>query len=89
MKKYNYEYIDEINRGSCQAVFGSMTRTINAQNILADAAIRSDIIKLSQSSGVRGCVYGLSYSCAQAGNVTTVLSNAGVSVKRFLDGNDS
>ncbi len=66
----------------CSAEIGSVTQAIRAQNALASAAIPSNVIK-SQSSSRHGCVYGVSFSCAQENNVRTVLTNAKIPVRHW------
>lgn len=70
----------------CIAVIGSMTQTMRAQNVLAMAAIRTEVIKADSSLVRRGCAYALLYACAQDENVRDVLSNAGIRVKSFHRG---
>ena len=67
----------------CVAVIGSMTQAMRAQNVLASAAIRAQIIKADSLQGKHGCVYALSYPCSQAGNVKRILSDAGVKVRAY------
>ena len=68
----------------CRIAIGSITNAMNAQKILAAAAIPSAVIKYDeQNGGGRGCVYGLSFSCAQSNNVRSVLSGAGVRVRKW------
>lgn len=66
----------------CWAAIGSMTQAMKAQKALANAAIPSTVIK-SDSSLRRGCIYGLSFSCAQEKNVGVVLSSARIAVKEW------
>ncbi len=71
-------------RGVCTAVIGSMTLAMKAQSVLAEAAIRSSITKISSGVTHNGCAYGVDFSCTQSRNVTTVLSRAGVRVRQYL-----
>jgi hypothetical protein len=41
--------------GICTAVIGSMTQAMKAQNLLAEAAIRAHISKISSSGAAGGC----------------------------------
>ena len=66
----------------CVAEIGSMTQSMRAQRILAESAIPTTVIKTNSSSN-RGCVYGLSFICAQSDNVEHVLMNTGVKVRRW------
>ncbi|MBQ1981645.1 MAG: hypothetical protein IIV80_03490 [Clostridia bacterium] len=72
--------------GTCTAVIGSMTQALRAQNLLADAAIRSTVTKISSSETRGGCAYGVDYPCTQAANVRTVLESAGLRVRQYLQG---
>ena len=70
--------------GTCTAVIGSMTNAMKAQTILAEAAIRVHISKISSSKATGGCAYGVDFPCTQSGNVKTVLDRAGIRVREFL-----
>ncbi len=76
---------NEINTKECIAVMGSMTRAMRAQNVLAEAAIRANVIKAESSQTGKGCAYALAYSCAQKDNVKRVLENAGIRVRSFSE----
>ena len=67
----------------CAVAIGSVTQAMKAQKILANAAIPSSVIKYEASSGIKGCIYGLSFSCAQARNARTVLDGAGVRARQW------
>ena len=67
----------------CLAVMGSMTQTMRAQKVLADAAIRTEIVKADSAHTRRGCAYALSYPCLQENNLRTVLSGAGIRIRDF------
>ena len=64
------------------AVVGSMTAAQRGQRALLGAAIRADIVK-SDKQSERGCGYGLLFAASQQGNVTAVLSDAHINVRRF------
>ena len=70
--------------GICTAVIGSMTLALKAQNVLAEAAIRASLTKVSSSETHNGCAYGVDFPCVQSGNVRTVLSRAGIRVRQYL-----
>ena len=72
--------------GTCTATFETMTVATKAQHALAHAAIRSEVIKLDSSYSGRGCAWGVEFSCAQETNVRTILGNARIPVKNYLDG---
>ena len=72
----------------CIAVIGSMTQAMRAQKILANAAIRAEIIKADASLTKRGCAYALEYACVQDQNVKTILTKAGIRVKSYHSGED-
>ena len=76
----------EIHAGSCTAVIGSMTGAMKAQSILAEAAIRASVVKISSAKATGGCAYGVDFPCTQSANVRTVLDRAGVRVREYLQG---
>ena len=57
----------------CITEVGSVTQAMKYQEILEKYAIPSKIIKTESSR--RGCVYALSYACAQQNNVNALLAN--------------
>lgn len=67
----------------CLAVMGSMTQTLHAQKVLADAAVRAEVVKADSAHTRRGCAYALSYPCSQENNVRTILSGAGIRVRDY------
>ena len=71
--------------GECSAAIGSVTQAMKAQKTLAAAAIPSTVVKWESSSRLRGCVYGVRFSCLQERNVKTVLSSAHIAVKQWND----
>lgn len=79
-------YPDDITRGTCTAVIGSMTGAMRAQSILAEAAIRAVVVKVSSSKNTGGCAYGVDFPCTQMSNAQTVLSRGGVRVREYLRG---
>lgn len=64
------------------AVVGSMTAAQRGQRALLGAAIRADIVK-SDKQSERGCGYGLLFAASQQGNVTAILSDAHINIRRF------
>ena len=70
--------------GTCTAVIGSMTQAMKAQSLLADAAIRGGITKISSARTHNGCAYGVEFPCTQSANVRTVLERGGVRVREYL-----
>ena len=69
--------------GECSAAIGSVTQAMKAQKALAEAAIPSTVIKWEASSRLRGCTYGVRYSCQQARNVQTVFAAARIVPKQW------
>jgi hypothetical protein len=63
-----------------------MTLAMRAQTILAEAAIRSAVVKVSSAKGTGGCAYGVDFPCTQMSNVVTVLQAAGIRVREYLQG---
>lgn len=72
-----------ISRNTCTASLNSMTLAMKAQSVLARAAIRSEVVKLSAAHARRGCAYGIEFSALQSGNVRTILSGAHINVKNY------
>lgn len=72
--------------GTCTASIGSQTLAIKAQKVLAQAAIRAEVVKLDSSRSGHGCAFGVEVSCAQMNNVRTILGNARIPVKFTSDG---
>ena len=56
----------------CIAVMGSMTQALRAQKVLADAAVRADVVKADAAHTRLGCAYALSFPCTQENNVLCV-----------------
>ena len=67
----------------CVAVIGSMTQALRAQKVLANAAVRADVVKADSAHTRRGCAYALSYPCSQENNVRTILATAGIRIRDF------
>lgn len=72
--------------GTCTASVGSQTLAMKAQKVLAQAAIRADVVKLDSSRSGHGCAWGVEVSCAQMNNVRTILTGARIPVKFTSDG---
>lgn len=76
-------YTESIS-GSCTAVIGSMTVAMRAQTVLAEAAIRAVVVKVSSAKGTGGCAYGVDFPRTQMSNAKTVLTHAGIRVREYL-----
>ncbi len=72
---------NDSEKNECIAVIGSMTQAMNAQSVLARAAIRTEIVKADSANNGRGCAYALSYDCNQDGNLRRVLQIGGIRVR--------
>ena len=70
--------------GICTAVIGSMTAAMRAQTVLAEAAIRAVVVKVSSAKGTGGCAYGVDFPRTQMSNAKTVLTHAGIRVREYL-----
>ena len=70
--------------GICTAVLGSMTQAMGAQTVLAEAAIRTSIVKISSSRTQSGCAYGVEFPCTQRRNVSMILDRAGIRVREYM-----
>lgn len=73
-------------RGICTAVLGSMTQAMRAQGLLAEAAIRGNLVKVSSSRTRGGCAYGVDFPCAQSAHVRDIFRREGVQVRQYLTG---
>ena len=73
-------------RHECRAVIGSVTQAMRAQSVLANAAVRSEVIKVDSEITGKGCAYALLYSCLQVDNVKIILKRAGIRVRKYSDG---
>ena len=61
MRKADY---GKNSSGMSVATLGSMTAAMKAQHILANAAIRTEVTKISDAAGARGCIYGVVFPSA-------------------------
>ena len=85
-RSFGQAHPSDIERGTCTAVLGSMTQAMRAQSILAEAAIRSVVVKVSSAGSTGGCAYGVDFPCTQMSNAKTVLNGAGMRVREYLHG---
>ena len=67
----------------CIAEIGSMTQAMRAQRALAEAVIPATVVKSDSSKSEKGCVYGVSLSCAQLENAENVFERSRVRVRRW------
>lgn len=72
---------DKHEKKECIAIIGSVTQAMNAQNVLANAAIRTEVVKADSSITGRGCAYALMYSCVMDENIKSILREAGIRVR--------
>ena len=70
-------------RKSCYAIMGTLTNAQKAQKALSMAAIPSNVSKTNSPATHNGCVWSLNFSCNQLGNIKSVLSKAGITVKSW------
>lgn len=82
---YPFPASEDEDRGTCTAVLGTTTNALQAQRVLANAAIHSSVTKISSMSA-KGCAYGITYPCAQERHVRTILSQANITVKKYMGG---
>ena len=73
-------------QSGCLAVIGSMTQAIRAQRVLANAAVRAEVVKADTGDSRHGCAYALSYPCAQGATVRALLRSNGVRVRAYHGG---
>ena len=69
---------------SCTAVLGSMTIALKSQRILAKAAIRAEVVKVSRSTSKSGCIYGIEFDITQLTAVRTILEANHIEAKEYL-----
>lgn len=65
----------------CHVAIGSVTEAMKAQRILSGVAIPSEVTKIDKARRRGGCIYGVSFICAQEKNVRSILYSSGISVK--------
>jgi hypothetical protein len=63
-----------------------MTQAMKAQTLLAEAAIRATLTKISSGKATGGCAYGVDFPCAQSTNVRMIFERGGVRVREYLKG---
>ena len=69
----------------CIFTTGSVTQAMKAKRILAEHSIPVSTTKISSARDRRGCIYGIEFSCAQNGNISRVLSFAGISYDEYTE----
>lgn len=67
---------------TCTATVGSLTQTMQAQEILGKAAIRAEIVRADPARARKGCAYALSFPCSREGTVHQILRDAGIRAHR-------
>jgi len=70
----------------CVAVIGQMTQAMQAQSVLAIAAVRTEVIKADSLPNRRGCAYAISFPCDQMQMVERILQNANIRVQFYQSG---
>ena len=85
-RSHGQSFPPDYTQGTCTAVIGSMTQAMRAQTVLAEAAIRAVVVKVSSAKSTGGCAYGVDFPCTQTSNAKTVLTQAGIRVREFLQG---
>ena len=73
------------DRGQTVAVIGSATYASKARDVLGRAAVRAEVIKLSNSATHAGCVYGVAFPSVQKPNAAYVLDRAGIAVREYME----
>ena len=63
----------------CVAGVGTLTQAMQAQSVLASAAVRVEVVKAD--SRRHGCAYAIQYPCEQEGNVRAILRNANIRLR--------
>lgn len=66
--------------GACTAGVGGLTQAMQAQRVLSDAGILTQI-KKSDATEKRGCAYVLEYPCAQENHVRDILRKANIRLR--------
>lgn len=65
---------------NCVAGIGSVTYAMKAQEILTNANIQSNVIRLRPEETKRGCAYGIRIDCAEFKRAIILLRNSGIQV---------
>jgi hypothetical protein len=68
-------------RQICTATLGSVTLAMKARRALAAQGLGCEVIKISDQSSSRGCVYGIEYPCEISGSVQRVLSASAIQTR--------
>lgn len=72
--------------GVCTAVLGSMTAALQAEHALSAASLWGTIVKVGSGNARSGCAYGITFPCSQKRSVTEILSESGIRVRHWLNG---
>lgn len=83
---YEFPTFPAASGGRCTAIIGSMTQAMKAQSLLADAAIRATVIKVSSGTSHNGCAYGVDLPCTQSGHARTALERGGIRIRQLVQG---
>jgi len=67
---------------NCAVTLGSLTQAMQAQEKLAGAAVRAEVVKADSSRTKNGCAYALSFPCEQARIVERILQGAGIRYRK-------
>lgn len=72
-------------RGQTIAVIGSATYAAKTRDVLHNAGVGAEVIKLSSTQSHAGCVYGVVFSSAQKPSAAKALDHAGIAVREYME----
>ena len=72
-------------RGQTIAVIGSATYAAKTRDVLRNAGVGAEVIKLSSMQSHAGCVYGVAFSSAQKLSAAKALDRAGIAVREYME----
>ena len=74
-------YDNEQTHAECIALIGSVTQAMQAQGVLANQTVRTQVVKADSSLTGHGCAYALIFPCGNEETVKSVLKKAGFRVR--------
>lgn len=69
---------------TCIATIPSLNICIKAQKSLAASGIFARIVSIDPKLTLRGCAYGIEFSCAEERTVKAILRRAGISFSQII-----
>lgn len=66
----------------CRFMIGALTQAMQAQRVLLNGAIKSEVVGADLRQGSAGCGYGVTYPCGEEIQARNLLRKAGIRVRR-------